>query len=107
VIVAGRDGRVRCLDAADGRDLWQFQARGACDSSPVVAGSRVVFGSSDGNVYLLNLADGSLVWSFTGGGTFSASAAVGQGRLVIGNEDGTIYCFGAKAQAARGNSDRL
>ena len=37
---------------ADGTSVWKFATRGKIESSPVVAGGKVVFGSDDGNVYM-------------------------------------------------------
>ncbi len=66
------------------------------DSSPVIVGRRVYFGSSDGYLYALDFADGKKVWSFAAGAPITGSPAVGEGRLVIGAGDGGIYCFGAR-----------
>jgi outer membrane protein assembly factor BamB len=63
--VAEKDAhRIRCLDAADGKDLWQFNAGGRIDSAPTIYGSLVLFGCRDGSVYCLRAADGVLVWRF-------------------------------------------
>jgi len=64
------------------------------NSSPVVNGGDVFFGSGDGNLYRVRLADGVKTWQFGAGAGISASPAVGQRRLVIGAEDGAVYCFG-------------
>ena len=66
------------------------------DSSPVVAGEKVYFGSSDGHLYVVNLADGKQVQKIELGRSIIASAAVSQGRLVIGTTDGHLYCLGKK-----------
>ena len=92
---------MRCLEAERGSELWAFETRGGIDSSPVVVGERVFFGSNDGNVYAVGLGDGGEKWKFEAGSQVSASPAVGQGRLVIGTEDGQIYCFGRKEGAKR------
>ena len=94
-IFATRGGTVLCL-APDGKEKWRFATRGANDSSPVVSGARVFFGSSDGKLYALDIEKGDLVWSFTAGAGISSSPAAGRGRLVIAAEDGAVFCFGAK-----------
>jgi outer membrane protein assembly factor BamB len=66
------------------------------DSSPVIVGDRVVFGSDDGRLYLVDLGSGEEVWSTTLGEAVTASPAVAGGRVVIGSEDGVLYCYGAK-----------
>ena len=73
--VAEKDAhRIRCLNPADGRDIWSFTAGGRIDSAPTVRGGLVLFGCRDGSVYCLRAKDGELVWRF--------QAAPDQRRLV-------------------------
>ena len=55
---------VRCLDAADGKELWSYTAGGRIDSAPTFHRGLVLFGSTDGWVYCLRAADGELAWRF-------------------------------------------
>jgi outer membrane protein assembly factor BamB len=64
------------------------------DSTPPIAGNRVVVGGGDGKVYVLDLASGKLVWEFEAGAGFTASPAVAAGRIVIGDADGRLYAIG-------------
>ncbi|MDG2124089.1 MAG: PQQ-binding-like beta-propeller repeat protein, partial [Verrucomicrobiales bacterium] len=48
VIAASRDKRVYRLDRESGDKVWAFKTGGEVDSSPVVVGEVVLFGSSDG-----------------------------------------------------------
>ena len=89
-----RDKKLYAFDPQTGRKLWEFSTRGMVDSSPVVVGSRVFFGSQDGRIYGLDRKTGKEVWRYDAGGKFSASPAVAAGRLVIGSESGRLYCFG-------------
>jgi outer membrane protein assembly factor BamB len=66
------------------------------DSSPVVVGQRVFFGSSDGRIYGLDIETGRQLWHFEAGGAVNGSPAVAAGRLVLGNDEGQLYCFGKK-----------
>ena len=73
--VAEKDAhRIRCLNAADGKDVWSFTAGGRIDSGPTVHDGLVLFGCRDGSVYCLRATDGALVWRFR--------AAPGPERLV-------------------------
>ncbi len=56
--------RIRCLNAADGKDVWSFTAGGRIDSAPTVHDGMVLFGCRDGSVYCLRATDGALVWRF-------------------------------------------
>ncbi len=63
--VAEKDAhRIRCLNTADGKDVWTFTAGGRIDSAPTVHGGMVLFGCRDGSVYCLRATDGALVWRF-------------------------------------------
>ena len=66
------------------------------DSSPVVVGDKVVFGSGDGRLYLVSLATGKKLWSYDLGKELTASPAVADGLVIIGCEDGALYAFGPK-----------
>jgi outer membrane protein assembly factor BamB len=93
-LIGSRDKRLYALGRATGKEVWSFATDGKVDSSPVVAGSRVYFGSQDGNLYVLDLA-GMEVQRLKLDGPISASPAVSDGCLVIGTERGTVYCLGA------------
>ncbi len=75
---------------------WSFQAAGAIDGSPVVAGSEVLVGSADaaGTFYALHTSDGTLAWSATTGSPIYASAAVSGGSVYIVTSAGKLYAFG-------------
>ena len=67
------------------------------DSSPVVAGKRVYFGSNDGKLYVVDLNTGTEIQSIElGKKGILASPAVSGDRLVIGTIDGVLYCLGKK-----------
>lgn len=84
------------LDPANGQLKWQLVQRSRVDSSPVIAGRRVVAATTAGKLLVLDTATGKPKWSFDAGGSFLASPIVVDGRIIIGNTDGTLYCFGAK-----------
>jgi outer membrane protein assembly factor BamB len=69
------------------------------DSSPVIAGDKVVVGSDDGRLYLLDLADGRSLWSYEIGEAVASSPAVARGWVVVGADDGQVYAFRSKGKA--------
>ena len=93
VFVADRGKRVHCLNAPDGTEKWAFRTKGRVDSSPVVSGAQVIFGSDDGNVYAVSAKDGAQVWSYEIAQPIQSSPCVAGGRLVISADDGVVYCF--------------
>ncbi len=99
VVYGSQNKTVYCLDPASGNQKWKFPTRSRVESSPVIAGSRVVAANAQGKMYLLDIANGEVKWEFDAGGGFTASPAVVDGRIIIGNTDGTLYCFGLKPKA--------
>ena len=93
VYAGDRGKRMHCLNAADGTEKWAFRAKGRIDSSPVVTGEHVVFGSDDGNVYAVSTKDGAQVWNFEIAQPVQSSPCIAGGKLVIGADDGGVYCF--------------
>lgn len=87
------------LGPANGEEKWKMPTRTRVESSPVIAGNRVVAATSTGKIYLLDPTSKEVKWEYDAGGGFSASPAVVDGRIILGNTDGTLYCFGLKEKA--------
>jgi outer membrane protein assembly factor BamB len=85
------------VSRATGKRRWVFRTQGDVDSSPVVVGDQVLFGSTDGRLYMVALADGSLTWSYEIGSALIGSPAVAAGKVIIGAEDGGVYAFAEPA----------
>jgi len=98
VVIGGRDKLVHALDPATGRAVWTYAAGSRVDSSPVIAGASVYFGTIGGDLVGLDLSSGKKVWEFATGSSVTASPAVAGGRLVIGTLDGMLYCFAARQE---------
>lgn len=94
VFAGDRGKRLHCLNLADGSEKWAFRAKGRIDSSAVVTGAHVVFGSDDGNVYAVSTKDGTQVWNYEVGQPVQGSPCIAGGRLTIAADDGILYCFG-------------
>jgi outer membrane protein assembly factor BamB len=97
VALAGDDGRVLCLDAADGGARWTAWTGGRVFAAPTFADGRVFVGSSDGYVYALDPFNGRQLWRFRAApvprytrtyGYLMSTWPVNSGVLV---EDGTAY----------------
>jgi len=63
VVAGSTSGKVYGLNAFSGAKSWQFQAKGAIQSAPAVAGGCLYFGAWDGTLYALEASTGSLIWS--------------------------------------------
>ncbi|MHB8901035.1 MAG: outer membrane protein assembly factor BamB family protein, partial [Thermoguttaceae bacterium] len=88
---------VVCLDAADGRKLWEFAAGARIDSPPTWWQGSLLVGSADGWVYSLRADDGQLAWRFRAAPETRLIGAFGQlesawpvhGSVLV--ENGTAY----------------
>ena len=96
VIIGGRDKMVHALSPEKGEPQWTYTAKSRIESSPVIVGKRVFFGTTRGVFIALDITNGEQVWKFETGSSIVASPSVANGRIYIGTEDGILYCFGEK-----------
>jgi outer membrane protein assembly factor BamB len=89
-----KGGRVAAVDAATGRTRWSRKIRSRVESSPLLDGGRVYFGSEDGTVYALRASDGAVRWRYKAAGAVKAGLALADGKLFFGD-------YGGKVQAIR------
>jgi outer membrane protein assembly factor BamB len=103
LVVFGSQGKaVYGLDPATGNEKWKpLATRSRIESSPVIAGNRVVVATAAGKIYLLDANTGEVKWEQEMGGSFTASPAVVDAKIILGNGDGTLYCFGSKTYSTR------
>jgi outer membrane protein assembly factor BamB len=94
VIIGGRDKIVHALSPETGEPLWTYTAKSRIESSAVIVGTRVFFGTTRGTLIALDVSTGESVWEFATGSSIVASPSVANGRLYIGTDDGILYCFG-------------
>jgi outer membrane protein assembly factor BamB len=97
VVFGGQGKAIYGLDPKTGKEKWPTIAtRSRIESSPAIAGERIVAATAAGKLYLIDLKTGEVKWEQEMGGSFTASPAVVDGRIILGNGDGTLYCFGTK-----------
>lgn len=95
-----KDGKLYCLSAEDGSELWAFASSAPILSSPAVTDKRVVFGSDDGRLYCLDATSGKLLWSLEvgkrveGASRFFSSPLVSGGRIFTGTTEFKFLCIG-------------
>jgi outer membrane protein assembly factor BamB len=90
-----RAGRAIALRASDGKILWNRLLPSRSESSPLLDGDHVYFGSENGNVYSLRKNDGSVRWKFKAKGAVKAALAMADGKLYFGDYSGRVYAIWA------------
>jgi hypothetical protein len=99
---------VVCLDARDGRKLWEFAAGGRIDSPPTWHNGTILFGSADGWVYCVRASDGVLAWRFRAAPEERLIGAFGQlesawpvhGSVLV--QDNKVYCTAGRSSELDG-----
>lgn len=110
---ASGEGRLLCLDARTGRQIWQDEIpdlRGTF-SSPAVSGEHLVIGeglhfTNDARVICVDSATGKTRWMHRTRSHVESSPAIADGRAFIGAGDDGLYCFALEPDAD-GNADIL
>lgn len=95
---AGARGFVVALDAKNGRELWRFHA-GAVESSPLLIGRTLYFGSWDRKLYALHLRGRKrprVQWTFEADDQIVAAPAYLAGNLYVVTSNGTAYALDAR-----------
>lgn len=96
VIIGGRDKMVHAISPENGESKWTYTAKSRIESSPVIVGNRVFFGTTRGIFIALDITNGKKVWEYETASSIVASPSAADGKIYIGTEDGILYCFGKK-----------
>lgn len=95
VFIPTESGNVYAFDAANGAQLWVFNAGGPILNSVASGDNRVYFGSMDGSVYAVNASTGALIWknqlSWRLG--FSTAPLIADGKIMLGGRNGVFYAL--------------
>jgi outer membrane protein assembly factor BamB len=104
VVTLGVHGKLSCLDAATGKEVWRKDTKGeprfATSSSPLIADGLCIvqLGSeSSGGIYAFELATGNEKWKWDDDGTTYGSPAlvtVGGKKAVITETTGNVVAVG-------------
>ena len=90
----GAQGFVVALDADTGTELWRFQA-GVVESSPLLVGRLLYFGSWDKKMYALDVRTQKVVWTVTTGAEVKGGAAFANGTIYFASYDNKVYAVDA------------
>jgi outer membrane protein assembly factor BamB len=64
--VATFDGKAFCLNAEDGKEIWQtvFSDEILATTTPIIQGEDIIFGTSNGYLVVVDRRDGKLIWKY-------------------------------------------
>lgn len=98
VILASSSGPLVCLDANDGKELWQHEYATGFYASPIMAGNRIYALDRDGVMRIVTM-DRTFreIASCPLGEAADATPAFADGRIYIRTKR-TLWCLGAKAE---------
>lgn len=88
-----RAGRVAALSARTGRTLWSKPLASRTESSPLIDGDRLYFGSENGTVYSMRTTDGDVRWRYRAGGAVKSGLALANGKLFFGDYKGRVHAI--------------
>lgn len=91
-------GLVVAIRVRGGKVLWRFDDVGAVESSPLLHGGILYFGSWDHHVYALDVRKKKpkLLWKFHADEEVNSSPAYAYGRIFFGTDAGSVYALDAK-----------
>jgi outer membrane protein assembly factor BamB len=86
-------GNVTAMNARSGRILWRRALPSRAESSPLVVGQLLIFGTEDGTVFALNRRTGRTAWTFSASGAVKGGLALSGGRLFFGDYGGEVHAI--------------
>jgi outer membrane protein assembly factor BamB len=90
----GARGFVIAWDAATGRELWRHDAA-PVETSPLLVGKLLYFGSWAGTFYALNARTGQVRWTYHASAGITSSPAYDSGTVFAGSDDGHVFALDA------------
>lgn len=89
-------GRVGAFRERDGKPVWSRELPSRAESSPLLRGSTIYFGSEDGTVYALNAKNGRTRWTYKAAGAVKGALAYSDGNLYFGDYGGKVHAIRAR-----------
>jgi outer membrane protein assembly factor BamB len=93
-------GYVVALDADTGRELWRIET-GVVETSPLVVGRLLYFGSWDTKMYAVDVRTHKVVWSVTTGAEVKGGASYVNGTIYFASYDNKVYAVDARTGKVR------
>jgi outer membrane protein assembly factor BamB len=97
-------GFIAGFDADTGRELWRFRT-GVIETSPLLIGKLLYFGSWDRKLYALDVETHKVVWTFTTGDEIKAAPAYDDGMIYFASYDNKVYAVDARTGKLRWSAE--
>jgi len=105
VAVSNSDESLLAYNLKEGKRLWAVDC-GDIESSPVLAGDRIIVANVLGEVFCIDRENGEEAWTYSIPDNkhlkgFRSSPSVGDSTAVMGCEDGTLYALSIRSGELR------
>jgi len=90
VYVADRRGLVEAHHRRDGDKVWEADTRLELSAGPVVAGDKLLLGTSNAELLAISITDGALIWKATLSSEVLALPRASRNRVVVRTSDGRL-----------------
>jgi len=104
VFVAGCDGKLHVIDAANGAEVASVSIDGPTGTTPAASGDRVFFGTEGGSFFAIDFAKKDVAWRVQPAGnpqSYRSSAAVAGELVVVGTRGRAVEAFARETGARR------
>jgi len=102
-----RTSWIKCVDAANGKEIWSYQMNRHCCATPAICNNLVFVGDTNGEFHCVDANTGQYYWTHQLKGDIWASAFVADNKVYIGTRRGEFYIFEALKTKKLINSIRL
>jgi outer membrane protein assembly factor BamB len=98
-------GQIIALRARNGARIWRVTLGSRTESSPLIAGDRVIFGTEKGEVLALHRVSGRVLWRYRASGAVKAAVAMEGNTLYVGDYGGRMHAIWARSGKRRWTAD--
>ena len=104
VFLAGCDGKLHVIDAANGAEVASVSIDGPTGTTPAASGDRVFFGTEGGSFFAIDFVKKDVAWRLLPAGSpqsYRSSAAVAGDMVVVGTRGRAVEAFDRETGARR------
>lgn len=94
-------GRVVCLDALTGNEIWRADELLAGYASPVLVDGMLLVPANSANLHALDAASGEALWEFNYGNEAKGSPIAADGKLYVGEVGGLYHILDVSREGCR------